>query len=181
MGIQNININSVEPEQPENNSSSSSSRRGWINYYGLKFKDHRQIVETIPGIERVLPVHLSKKGMEWKPLIESTLFAVEPDYFEVFGLEIASGRALSPRDEEDLAHVCVVRSGLLQELGIYEDPVGYVLTIEDQKFTIVGVLRGPFSGLRTKGPTLTPAVRKSMFPIRRTLPTGNEILFRKRR
>ncbi len=141
LGIQNIIINSVEPEQPENNSSSSSSRRGWINYYGLKFKDHRQIVETIPGIERVLPVHLSKKkawnGSRW---IESTLFAVEPDYFEVFGLEIASGRALSPQDEEDLARVCVVRSGLLQELGIYEDPVGYVLTIEDQKFTIVGVL-----------------------------------------
>ena len=117
LGIQNIILNSVEPEQPENNSS--GGRSGWINYYGLKFKDHRQIVDTIPGIERVLPVHLSKKkawnGSRW---IESNLFAVEPDYFDVFGLKVATGRELTPQDEEDLSRVCVVRSGLLQELGI---------------------------------------------------------------
>ncbi len=139
LGIQNIIINSVEPEQPENNSS--SSRGGWINYYGLKFKDHKQITDTIPGIERALPVHLSKKkvwnGSRW---LESTLFAVEPEYLKVFGLDVAIGRGLTIQDEDGLARVCVVRSGLLQELGIYEDPIGFSLTIEDQKFQIIGVL-----------------------------------------
>ncbi|OUU20661.1 MAG: hypothetical protein CBC13_10340 [Planctomycetia bacterium TMED53] len=139
LGIQNIIINSVEPEQPENNNS--GGRGGWINYYGLKFKDHRQIVETVPGIKRALPVHLSKKkvwnGSRW---LESTLFAVEPEYLNVFGLDVSIGRGITAQDEEDLARVCVVRSGLLQELGIYEDPIGFSLTIDDQKFQIIGVL-----------------------------------------
>ena len=139
LGIQNIIVNSIEPEKPENNNS--GGRGGWINYYGLKFKDHRQITQTIPGIDRALPVHLSKKkvwnGSKW---LESNLFAVGPEYFEVFGLKVASGRVLSIQDEDELARVCVVRSGLLKELGIYEDPIGYLLTVGDQKFRIVGVL-----------------------------------------
>ena len=88
-----------------------------------------------------MPVHLSKKkvwnGSRW---LESTLFAVEPEYLNVFGLDVSIGRGITAQDEEDLARVCVVRSGLLQELGIYEDPIGFSLTIDDQKFQIIGVL-----------------------------------------
>ena len=51
LGIQNIIINSIKPEEPD----TSSQRSNWINSYGITFKDHRQIVDTIPGIERAPP------------------------------------------------------------------------------------------------------------------------------
>ncbi len=57
LGIQNIIINSVKPEE----STDSSSRANWINSYGITFKDHRRIVATVPGIKRALPVHVSKR------------------------------------------------------------------------------------------------------------------------
>ncbi|MDG1456076.1 MAG: ABC transporter permease [Planctomycetota bacterium] len=141
LGIQNIIVNSVQSEEPEGTNASGGRRGGMINFYGLKFKDHRQILETIPGIKKVLPVHLNKKKV-WNGsrYLESTLFAVEPEYLDTFGLNIELGRGLSSQDEDQLARVCIVRPGLLEELGIYENPLGFNLAIDDQQFQIVGVL-----------------------------------------
>ncbi|MGE4619857.1 MAG: ABC transporter permease, partial [Planctomycetota bacterium] len=52
LGIQNIIINSVKAENPEE----STRTGGYITFFGITFKDHRQILDTIPGLEKVLPV-----------------------------------------------------------------------------------------------------------------------------
>lgn len=137
LGIQNIIINSVKPEE----STDSSNRTNWINSYGITFKDFRQIVATVPGINRALPVHISKKTV-WagSKRVEGTLFAVMPEHLEIFQLETSVGRSLSHLDDEKLSRVCVIRSGLLKELGVYQDPVGLPLNIGGESFHIVGVL-----------------------------------------
>ena len=137
LGIQNIIINSVKPEE----STDSSSRTNWINSYGLTFKDHRRIVATVPGIKRALPVHVSKRTV-WSgsKRVEGTLYAVMPEHLEMFQLNTSVGRNLSHLDDEKLARVCVIRSGLLKELSIFEDPVGLPLNIGNETFHVVGVL-----------------------------------------
>ncbi|MEE2889420.1 MAG: ABC transporter permease [Planctomycetota bacterium] len=137
LGIQNIIINSIKPEEPE----TSSQRSNWINSYGITFKDHRQIVDTIPGIERALPVHVSKKTVwQGSRRVEGTLYAVTPEHLDMFGLNTSIGRNLTHVDDEKLSRVCVIRSGLLKELGIYQDPIGFPLNVGNETFHIVGVL-----------------------------------------
>lgn len=137
LGIQNIIVNSVKP--PETTQGNQS--RQWISSYGLTFKDFRQIQKTVPGIETVLPVHISRKPV-WNgsKRVEGTLYAVKSEHLELFGLETALGRELNEHDGEELRRVCVIRAGILLELGIYQDPLGFPLVIGTEEYEIVGVL-----------------------------------------
>lgn len=138
LGIQNIIINSIKPEEPD----TSSQRSNWISSYGITFKDHRQIVDTIPGIEKALPVHVSKKTVwQGSKRVEGTLYAVTPEHLDMFQLNTSVGRNLTHLDDEKLSRVCVVRSGMLTELGIYQDPIGFPLNVDNETFYIVGVLQ----------------------------------------
>ncbi|MEM7260616.1 MAG: ABC transporter permease [Planctomycetota bacterium] len=138
LGIQNIIINSVKP--PETNQG--NSQREWISRYGITFKDFEQIKQTVPRLDQVLPIHMSRKQAWWgSKKVEATIYAVEPEYMELFKLDTAVGRNISDLDEESLARVCVIRAGLLKELGIFEDPIGLSLQVgNDQPYEIIGVL-----------------------------------------
>lgn len=148
LGIQNIIVNSVKP--PETTQGSNSTQ--WINTYGLTFKDFRQIRDTIPGLEKVLPVHISRNTVWWgSKRIEGTLYAVKPEHLDLFGLEVALGRNLSEVDGEELRRVCVIRAGVLEDLGIYEDPVGLPLIFGEEEYEVVGVLKDTeFQGYAAK-------------------------------
>ena len=137
LGIQNIIVNSVKPEE----TTAGNQRRQWISSYGLTFKDFRQIRETIPGIETVLPVHISRKPIWWgSKRVEGTLYAVKAEHLDLFGLEAALGRELTVLDGDELRRVCVIRAGLLTELGIFEDPIGLPLLFGTEEYEVVGVL-----------------------------------------
>jgi len=137
LGIQNIIVNSVKP--PETTQSNTSEQ--WISTYGLTFKDFRQIEATIPGLEKVLPVHITRKPVWWgSKRIEGTIYAVKAEHLDLFGLETALGRPLSELDGDEVRRVCVIRSGILEQLGIYQDPVGLPLVIEEDEYEVVGVL-----------------------------------------
>ncbi len=137
LGIQNIIVNSIKPEKPDE----AEARGGYISFFGITFRDHRQILDTIPGLDRALPVHISKKKVWWgSRYLESSVFAVKPEHLQLFDLKASVGRTLTSSDEETLSRVCVIRSGLLEELGIYEDPIDLPLNINGEIFRVVGVL-----------------------------------------
>ncbi len=148
LGIQNIIVNSVKP--PE--TTEGNQRRQWISSYGLTFKDYRQIRDTIPGLSEVLPVHITRKPVWWgSRRVEGTLYAVEADHLGLFNLETALGRPLTEVDGDEIRRVCVIRSGLLEELGIYEDPVGLPILLGTEEYEIVGILEDTeFQGYAAK-------------------------------
>src|SRR5262249_42685269 len=53
LGITNVILDSVKP--PE--SRKAGNQRQWVLKYGLTFRDLEQIEATVPGVERVFPVH----------------------------------------------------------------------------------------------------------------------------
>ncbi len=137
LGIQNIIVNSVKP--PETTEGNQSAQ--FISTYGLTLKDFRQIGATIPGIEKVLPVHISRLPVWWgSKRVEGTIFAVKAEHLALFGLDTALGRSLADFDGEVARRVCVIRAGILEELGIYQDPVGLWLVVDEEEYEVVGVL-----------------------------------------
>jgi putative ABC transport system permease protein len=137
LGIHNVILNSVKPPEARR----STNEQGWIQKYGLTFKDERMMRETIPGLARVLPVHKKRQTVwEGSRRVEATVHAVRPEHMRVFRLAAARGRMLCDADEETLARVCVVRERLLRELACLEDPIGKWLRVGGDFYRIVGVL-----------------------------------------
>lgn len=149
LGIRNIIVNSRKPVETEQGESGATS---WISSYGLKFKDFRQIRETVPTANVVLPVHdLSDTIWEGSRKVDAKIHGVTPKQMEILKLSVVAGRNLSVVDEIQLNRVCVVRPGLLRELGYYGDPIGHSLQIGEYFYEIVGVLaEEEFTGLTSK-------------------------------
>ncbi len=138
LGIQNVIVNSVKP--PETNKG--NEQRSWISQYGITFTDFKQIKSTVPGLKSVIPVHMSRK-QAWfgSKKVETTIYAVQPEYMSLFDLRTAMGRDLTGVDGAELARVCVLRAGLLKSLGIFGDPIGLTIQLgEDQAYEIIGIL-----------------------------------------
>ncbi|MGH7162515.1 MAG: ABC transporter permease [Planctomycetota bacterium] len=167
LGIDNIIVNSVKP--PEK--TKPSEERNWIHRYGLTFKDERQIRATLPGLAEVLPVHHSRKTV-WRGSrrVEAMVYAVEPRHMRVFRLETVRGRSISDADNAALARVCVIRAGLLKDLGAYEDPLDMSLLVGSEYFRVVGILEDEeFLGYAQKALAIDAKAKEIYVPYRTAL------------
>lgn len=145
LGVRNIILQSVKPADTKQ----GSAERRMISNYGLRFRDHAQIEETVPGLEAVLPVH-SYQGQAWhgSRKEEVTVLGVTPRHLPAVNLRVVAGRGLSEDDDRERRTVCVVSLPLLRSIGWYGEPLGYKLRISEQVYEVVGVLETEeFQGL----------------------------------
>ena len=139
LGIENIIINSVRPPEKKEDTQTNAWQ---FNRYGLTFKDEKQIRNTIPGLKKVLPVHKRRESVWWgSKKVEATVYAVHSRHMHLFNLEVLRGRNLTDFDGAAIKRVCVIRAGLLPELGVFRDPLGMQLQVGDRYYEVVGVLR----------------------------------------
>lgn len=139
LGIENIILNSVRPPEKKED---TQTRTRQFNRYGLTFKDEKQIRNTIPGLKKVLPVHKRRDPVWWgSKKVEATVYAVHSVHMHLFDLDVVRGRNLTDLDGAALKRVCVIRAGLLAELGIFRDPLGMQLQVGNRYYEVVGVLR----------------------------------------
>ncbi len=148
LGITNVIVNSVKPPEDK----SANAQRSWVLSYGLKFADRDQIVETVPGIDAVLPVHsYTERAWEGSSKGDVIVHGVTPEYFAATKTHVAKGRTLTEADERERRPVAVVHQQLLRSLGHYGDPIGYELLVGEQLYEVVGVLADEeFQGLMRK-------------------------------
>ena len=71
---------------------------------------------------------------------QNQVTGVTPDYAPVRNLEVASGRFLSPTDNQEQNRVAVLGSELAGDLFANENPVGLSVRINGEPFQVVGVL-----------------------------------------
>ena len=69
-----------------------------------------------------------------------TVYGTTPAYYDIQGLELILGRFLNRSDIENNTRVCVLNNKAANELVGFEDCVGYEISLNGMKFTIVGVL-----------------------------------------
>jgi putative ABC transport system permease protein len=138
LGIRNIIVNSVKPPLETRASAEGES---WILRYGLTFRDRDHLLLTCPAIDRILPVNQVKSTVSHGSRnLDATVLGVLPDHLRELRLRVNRGRTIADIDDEAANKVCVVRSGLLDQLATVEDPLGMVLKIGGQPFEIVGIL-----------------------------------------
>ena len=83
-------------------------------------------------------------------------WAVTANYFDVFGVPLALGRAFSPDEERPGANirVAIISHRLWQQRRAGATIIGQTVRVNGEPFTIAGVAAEGFSGTSTPGPEL---------------------------
>ena len=144
LGAENIIVRSIKPP-----SETLSGRDGPVPY-GLTRDDFARLQETIPTIDRAVPVRELRREFRYADrLIDGRLVGCTPEYVEATKLGIERGRFLSDADLQDHANVCVLAAGTAARLFPFEDPLGRSIKVEKDYYVVVGVTedRAPSAGI----------------------------------
>ncbi len=154
LGTQNVIVQSVRPQE----SSVVGSQRSYVLEYGLTRSDLALMRETIPGVQRVIPLReVAYQTLYGSARCQSQVFGAEPVFFEILHIRIARGRALGALDESASAKVCVIGDEVRAQLFTYQDPIGQTLYVDKPgaglaPYEVVGVLeRTQTAGAPAKG------------------------------
>ena len=142
LGATNIICRSVKP--PMETSSSQAGGGGFVLRYGLLESDYRLLRETVPDLENAIPIReLALEARYSDRDMNVRLVGCTADYIDVNHLKMAAGRFITPRDQQDLAYVCVIAHEVAETLFRYENPIGESVTIKTsgktESYRIVGV------------------------------------------
>ena len=70
-----------------------------------------------------------------------TVYGTTVDYYAIQGLQLSMGRWLKQSDMENNTYACVINETAAEELIGYTDCVGQAVSLNNVKYTIVGVLQ----------------------------------------
>ncbi len=144
LGAENIIVRSIKPP-----SETLAGREGPVPY-GLTRADFARLSETIPTIDRALPVRELRREFRYADrLIDGRLVGCTPEYPQATSLEIQQGRFLSDADLADHANVCVLAAGTAARLFPFEDALGRSIKVESDYYVVIGVTqeRAPSAGI----------------------------------
>ncbi len=69
-----------------------------------------------------------------------TVYGTTADYYDIQGLQLSMGRWLKTSDLDSHTYVCVLNEAAAEELIGYTDCVGQAVSLNQVKYTVVGVL-----------------------------------------
>ena len=140
LGSKNIILRSVKPAEDEQ--EAASGQRGFVLEYGLTYDDAHRLRETIPGVERVLPMRLIRENVRFsRSYIPCQIVGTMPHYAEIVGLDIVAGRFLSATDERHQHNVCAITQGLAERLFPYQNPLEQPIKVGSVYYQVVGIVR----------------------------------------
>lgn len=137
LGARNIIIKSVLPAE----SQQQGQRSGWQVSYGLKREDLKVINAQFPEAEAIVPLKaVGTQVLRAEIMKSSQAFGTTPDLLRVARLRVGKGRYINQTDIENREPVAVLGYELARTLFPFEDPLGETVRIDQQVFTIVGIL-----------------------------------------
>jgi len=98
-------------------------------------RDRMQLAENVAAEED--STHDAKYGNQLNE--NADLIGVTANYVDIRSIEIASGRGITPSDDEHRAAVCVLGSDVATKLFPNVDPLGKTIRVESASYQVVGV------------------------------------------
>ena len=143
---------------------------GYDEASGRQF--HHRLVEEVAALPGVSSVALARRvplGFDRSPStrvridryvpdpnesMQIDYDVISPDYFQTMDVPIVSGRAFTPRDDENAPHVVIVNAAMARRYWKRTDVVGERIRIADQELEVVGVV--PTGKYQTLGEQARP-------------------------
>ena len=151
LGTNNIII---ESRKPSGAVSTASSGQSSIRY-GITFEDRRRILQTLPGVERAVPVRrLPKEIQVADGKLAIDLIATTADWFDLIDRAVLAGRTLHPLDQTRRIPVIVLTENLARRLPLEKRGLDKVLNIDGKLFQVVGIIHSEHRLEESGGGTL---------------------------
>jgi putative ABC transport system permease protein len=139
MGSRNILIKSVKVPQDEN--QGGSSRRNMVASYGLTYVDAEELSRYVPNLKASTAMKVLRFDVQHKARkMQTDVVATTPWYLQVQNYRMVRGRFLSTTDMEFGNPVCVVGTRLARILFAGVDPIGKILNIDRDAYTVIGIV-----------------------------------------
>ncbi len=116
------------------------------NRKDITFEDAKAIMSGCPAITAIAPQNYYRKPggntAKYKDneIRNPSLFGTLPDYEIVNNHYVDNGRFFDDGDEKNHNMVAVLGSGVAEKLFPYEDPLDKQILVNDDKFTVIGVM-----------------------------------------
>jgi putative ABC transport system permease protein len=134
LGADNIIVRSQQP-------ATDKSGSGGVTPYGITRRDFERLTETIPSIERGVPIRELRRRFRYNGHeVDGRLVGCSPEYTSLVQLEVGYGRFLSDADVSQRNNVCVLAAEVADRLFPYEEPLGRTIHVDQDYYTVVGVL-----------------------------------------
>ena len=133
MGTNNIIITKVTVAENTTGKKKSFSP-------GLNLNDAKAIKELNPLVDFITPQLEIKVPVTYKSqILQTTLIGTTIDYFNTFNTKMELGSTFNEYHSENYSNVCVIGSGIKEQLFRFENPIGKKIKIGDLWFEIIGV------------------------------------------
>lgn len=130
------------------------------NRQNLVYEDVTAISEQISGVAGVTVDQTSSVTIKFgnNALEDIALVGTTPDYTVVRDVEVDEGRFFTENEVDRTQKVVVLGSAVAEELFGSEDPIGQLVTVDDVRLTVVGVMKekGLVSGVNFDEQIYTP-------------------------
>ncbi len=107
-------------------------------------EETRQELEQIDGVEQVSLYHarLYAEGVYYLNTMFNggCIYGIDENYLSVYGLQVKSGRGFTASDFQEFRKVALVDTNAVTTLFGGESPVGRVVELQGDVFTVVGVV-----------------------------------------
>jgi putative ABC transport system permease protein len=140
LGAQNIIIRTIKPSAEEVQDGG----------YGLTRDDYQHILRTIGTIETAVPIReVTREFRKGTRKFEGRCVGCTPEYAEITRLTRDLGRFLTDADLAEERNYCVLAAESAAKLFPYGNPVGKDIMIDEDFYTVVGVMnpRAPSAGV----------------------------------
>lgn len=139
LGARNIIIRSIKP--PESASQGGNNRRQFLAKFGITRDDLRVIEGAFHDAANVVPLKsIGAQVLRDSLRKQSQAFGTTPELKGVANLTLARGRYLTHGDMNEHAAVAVLGHDIARTMFPFDDPLGATLRIDEQVFTVIGVL-----------------------------------------
>lgn len=121
----------------------SISRGGWGQTRSVSLKEVEELAEENSDIiSAVSPVVTSMGTIKYGTNnVNTSITGVSEDYSDIRSLDMEEGRFISEADIEGRSNVVVIGEYIRKELFGTESPIGQTVKINNEKFTVVGLLK----------------------------------------
>jgi putative ABC transport system permease protein len=145
LGATNVIVRSYKPPEEV-----TAGARGDLAY-GLTRDDYERLTETIPTIERALPIREIPRRFSYgaRKVEDGRLVGCTPEYAKVTRLEVDRGHFITDAELHDRKTHCALAAEVAEKLFPFEDPLGRSIKVENQYYVVVGVMkpRMPSAGI----------------------------------
>jgi putative ABC transport system permease protein len=136
LGVRNVIIRSILPEETGQDAEESKSR-----LMGITTKD-AEAIETICSFAERVSVTWETRvdARTYEGHSQTSMIGTTPQYGPMFNVRMSEGQFLLRHHLETKANVCIVGSEISRALFGFRNPVGQLIKLQDQWFSVIGVM-----------------------------------------